>query len=171
MVMVEIDSNAILVEPINNCKDEELTRAYRSMMLRLRRAGIIPKKYILDNEVSESLKTIIQEKYKIQLDLVPPGTHRRNAAELAIRNFKAHFLSVLSGTAQDFPPSLWDRLLPQGKITINLLRQSNATPKVSAYAHLSSPFKYNKIPLAPMGISVQVHEKYIQKRNMGIPHC
>ena len=78
---------------------------------------------------------------------------------MAIRNFKAYFLSVLAGTAQDFPPSLWDRILPQTEIRINLLRQSNATPKVSAYAHLSGPFDYNKIPLAPMGISVQVHEK------------
>ena len=36
MVMVEIDSNAILVEPIKNCKDEELMRAYRTMILKLR---------------------------------------------------------------------------------------------------------------------------------------
>ena len=65
MVMLEIDSNAILVEPINNRKDEELTRAYISMMLRLRRAGIIPKIHILENEVSEALKTIIQDEYKM----------------------------------------------------------------------------------------------------------
>ena len=94
--------------------------------------------------MSEALKTIKQDKYKIKLELVPPGTHRRNAAEVAIRNFKAHFLSVLAGTAQDFPPSLWDRLLPQAEITINLLRQSNATPNVLACAHLSGPFNYNK---------------------------
>ena len=93
----------------------------------------------------------------MQLELVSPGKHRRNATEVAIRNFKAHFLSVLAGTAQDFPSSLWDRLLPQAEITINLLRQSNANPNVSAYAHLSGPFNYNKMPLAPMGISVQVH--------------
>ena len=61
MVMVEIDSNAILVKPIKNHKDEELTQVYISMMLRLRRAGIIPKKHILDNEVSEALNTIIQD--------------------------------------------------------------------------------------------------------------
>ena len=61
MVMVEIDSNAVLVEPINNRKDEELTRTYREMMLRLRQAGMISRKHILDNEVSESLKTIIQD--------------------------------------------------------------------------------------------------------------
>ena len=90
---------------------------------------------------------------------MPAGTHRRNAAEVAIGNFKAHFLSVLEGTAQDFPPSLWDRILPQAEITINLLRQSNATPNILAYTHLSGPFDYNKMPLSPMGISVQVHKK------------
>ena len=159
MVMVEIDSNAILVEPIKSRKDAELTRAYRALMLRLKRAGIEPKKHILDNEVSDAMKTMIKDEYKMELELVPPGCHRRNAAEVAIRNFKAHFLSILAGTDDDFPPSLWDRLLPQAEITINLLRQSNATPKVSAYAHMSGPFDYNKMPLAPMGCAVQVHEK------------
>ena len=107
----------------------------------------------------------------MQLELVPPGTHCRNISEVAIRNFKSNLLSVLAGTAQDFLPSLWDRLLPQSEITINLLRQSNATPNVSAYAHLIGPFDYNKMPLSPMGISVQVHFKNRQKRHMGIPHC
>ena len=66
-------------------------------------------------------------------------------------DFKAHFLSILAGTADDFPMQLWDRLLPQAEITVNLLWQSNATPTVSAYAHLGGPFDYNKMPLAPMG--------------------
>ena len=65
MVMVEIDSNTILVKPIKSCNDAELTRAYRKMILRLLRAGIITKKHILYNEVSEALKTIIQDEYKI----------------------------------------------------------------------------------------------------------
>ena len=104
MVMVEIDSNAILVDPIKSRKDAELTRAYRKIILRLQREGIIPKKHILENEVSEPRKTIIQDKYKMQTELVPPGTHRRNREELAIRNFKEHFLSVLAVTAQDFTP-------------------------------------------------------------------
>ncbi len=78
---------------------------------------------------------------------------------MAIRNFKAHFLSVLAGVANGFPPSLWDCLLPQTEITINLIRQSNATPNVSAYAHLSGLFDYNKMLLAPMGCEAQVHKK------------
>ena len=73
--------------------------------------------------------------------------------------FKAHFLSILACNVPDFPPLLWDSLLTQSGITINLLRQSNATPNVLVYAHLSGPFNYNKIPMALMGISVQVHEK------------
>jgi hypothetical protein len=91
--------------------------------------------------------------------LVPPGCHRRNAAKVAIRNFKAHFLSVLAGVSNDFPLNLWDKLFPQTEITLNLLCQSNATPTISAYAHINGPFDYNKMPLAPMGCNVQVHEK------------
>jgi hypothetical protein len=30
---------------------------------------------------------------------------------------------------------------------------------VPAYAHLSGPFDYNKMPLAPMGCEAQIHEK------------
>ena len=51
MVMVEIDSNAVIVEPLKSRKDPELTRAYKAMMLRLKWLGIVPKKHILDNEV------------------------------------------------------------------------------------------------------------------------
>ena len=82
------------------------------MMLRLKQAGIIPQKHILDNEVSNSMKTIIRDEYKMQLELVPPGFHCRNAAEVAIRNFRAHFLSILAGNATSFPPALWYQVLP-----------------------------------------------------------
>ncbi|KAL7544208.1 hypothetical protein ACHAWF_007592 [Thalassiosira exigua] len=159
MVAVDIDSSGILVEPIKNRSDNELTRAYRQIMRRLHRANIYPKKHVLDNEISAAMKTLIKDEFKMQLELVLSGCHRRNAAEVAIRIFKAHFLSILDGVADDFPANLWDRLLPQAEITINLLRQSNATPTISAYAHLNGPFDYNKMPLAPMGVKVQVHEK------------
>ena len=116
MVMVEIDSNAILIEPMKSRKDDEMIRAYNALLLRLKRAGIVPKKHVLDNEVSENMKNHIRDTCKLNMELVPPGCHRRNAAKVAIRNFKAHFLSV-----DNFPPNLWDRLLPQTDITINLI--------------------------------------------------
>ena len=87
MVMVDINSNVILVEPIKSRKDEEIKQSYLTMMLRLQREGIITKKQILDNTFSEALETIIQDEYKMQIELVPPGTNRRNTAEVEIRNF------------------------------------------------------------------------------------
>ncbi len=159
MVMVEIDSNNILVEPMKNRKDAKMIRAYNALLLQLKWAGNVPKKHVLDNEVSEKMKKHIHDMCKLDMELVPPGCHRRNAAKVAIRNFKAHFLSILAGVADNFPPNLWDWLLPQTKITINLIQQSNATPNLSVYAHLSGPFDYNKMPHAPMGCEAQVHEK------------
>ncbi len=49
MVLVKIDSNAILVEPMKSHKDTEMIQAYNSLLLQLKRAGIIPKKHVLDN--------------------------------------------------------------------------------------------------------------------------
>ena len=53
------------------------------------------------------MKTIICDEYQMVMELVPPGCHQRNATEAAIKNFKAHFISVLAGIADGFPPSLW----------------------------------------------------------------
>ena len=80
MVMVEIDSNAILVDPIKNRTDTDLTRANHAMMLRLKKADIVPQKHILDNEVSHAMNTIIRDDYKMKLELVPPVCHRCNVA-------------------------------------------------------------------------------------------
>jgi len=109
-------------------------------MLQLKRANITPKKHVLDDEISESMKNLIRDQHEMQLELIPPGCHRRSAAEVAIRNFKAHFLIILAGTAEDFPNNLWDKLLLQAEIMVNLLRQSNAMTTVSAYAHMCGPF-------------------------------
>ena len=157
--MVEIDSNAILIEPLKSRKDSELTRAYHVLVMRLNNAGILPRKHVLNNKVSFVMEEVIRDKYKMDMEFVPLGCHRRNTGEVVIRNFKAHFLSFLAGVAEDFPLTLWDRLLPQTDITLNLLRQSNAPPTVYAHAHFRGPFDYNNILLAPMGCAAQINEK------------
>ncbi len=107
------------------------------------------------------MKNHIRDMCKLDKELVPPKCHSCNAAKVAIPicNFKAHFLSVLAGVADEFSPKLWDRLLPQTEITINLIWQSNATSKVLTYAHLSGPFDYNTMPLTSMRCEAKVHEK------------
>eukprot|EP00804_Cyclotella_cryptica_P026914 CCRYP_014752-RA/>CCRYP_014752-RA protein AED:0.54 eAED:0.34 QI:0/0/0/0.5/1/1/2/0/344 len=73
MVMVDIDSSAILVEPIKNRTDIELTRAYSTLITRLHRAGVVPRKHVLDNEISTAMKTLITDTYKMTYELVPPA--------------------------------------------------------------------------------------------------
>lgn len=54
--------------------------------------------------------------------------------------------------------NLWDRLVPQAVITLNLLRQSHKNPAISAYQHVYGNFDYNKTPLGPLGCAVEMHE-------------
>ena len=103
------------------------------------------------------------------LELVPPHCHRRNTAEAAIKNFKNHFISILAGVDPIFPLKLWDKLLPKTKLTLNLLRQSNDAPTSSAQVRLFGNFDFSRIPLAPMGCAVQIHEEASQRRTWA-PH-
>jgi hypothetical protein len=61
---------------------------------------------------------------------VPPGLHRRNAAERAIRTVQNHFIAGLCSVDPNFPIHLWDRLVPQAEISLNLLRGSWINPKL-----------------------------------------
>ena len=65
--------------------------------------------------------------------------HRRNVAKKMIQNFKAHFLSILTGVSSTFPNFLWEKLLPQTELTLNLLRQSDIAPAISAWEHFNGP--------------------------------
>ena len=106
MIMVEIDSRAILAKPMKSQKDAKIIRAYNALLLRLKQAGISPKKHVMDKEVSNRMKSHIRD--NCRLEPVPPGCHCQNAADVGIQNFKNHFLSILAGVADSFPPSLWD---------------------------------------------------------------
>jgi hypothetical protein len=121
MIMVENDSNAIRVEPMKNCKDAKMIWAYIALLLQLNWASIVPKKHVLDNEVSENMKNHIRDTCKLEIEFVPPGCHRCNAVKVAICNLKSRFLSILAGVANEFQPTLCNWLLPQTEITINLI--------------------------------------------------
>ncbi len=96
MVLIEIDSNAILVEAIKNCLAGEMIQAYQVLVEQLCSAGLTPKMHILDNECSIEFKEqIVLNNIKYQL--VPPHNHRWNIVKKAIQVFKAHFISILCG--------------------------------------------------------------------------
>ena len=90
---------------------------------------------------------------------MPPNVHRRNAAERAIRTFKAHFLAGLATCDPEYPITEWDRLLPQAEMTLNMLRTSRCHPKLSAYTYIHGNHDFNKTPLASPGTKVIIHKK------------
>ncbi len=85
--------------------------------------------------------------------------HCRNKAKQMVRHFKNHFLSILAGVDATFPPYLWGLLLPQAKLTVNLLLQATINPKISDWEYENGPFDFNKTPLAPVGHRVLTHAK------------
>jgi hypothetical protein len=68
-----------------------------------------------------------------------------------------------------FTLNLWDRLLPQAEITLNLLRTSRLHPQLSAAAHFHGLVDYNETSFAPPGCKIIAHEKP-GKRRTWAPH-
>jgi hypothetical protein len=64
----------------------------------------------------------------------------------------------LSSVDPTFPLHLWDILLPQGGITLNLLQTSILHPQFSAAAHFHGLVDYNKTAFAPPGYKIIAHE-------------
>ncbi len=83
MVLIEIDSNAILVEAMKKCSAGEMIRVYLILVNCLCNAGVTPKMHILDNKCSEDFKAQTR-KNSMTFQLVPPNDHQRNIAEKAI---------------------------------------------------------------------------------------
>ena len=117
----------------------------------------------MDNaEISDEVKSLLTKAADIlDYKLTPVGLHCRNLAERAIQTFKNHFIAgLLCSTHPDFPLNLWDELIPQCTLTLNLLGQSRLNPQLSAYAHpLHGPFNYARTPIAPPGMKILVHER------------
>ena len=158
MIAYHQQSNMILAAPFKSRADKHRLEAYNSIMQRLKDRNMLVDLQILDNEVSKEYKRTIKEDWGVDFQLVPPNNHRRNLAERAIRTFKAHFLAILAGVSSSFPMSLWDLLLPQTELTLNLLRQATAEPTKSAWEYFNGPFNYDATPLGPLGFDVLIHQ-------------
>eukprot|EP00978_Attheya_sp_CCMP212_P008992 scaffold21179_cov47-Attheya_sp.AAC.3 len=158
LILYDYDSNYIHAEPMPSRSKQSILMAYKKAIAILIKAGLRPKLQRLDNEASAVLQEFMSDE-QIDFQLVPPHIHRRNAAERAIWTFKNHFIAGLCSTDENFRLHLWDRLLSQAMISLNLLRGSRLNPKLSAYAQIHGAFDFNRTPLAPPGTKVLVHEK------------
>ena len=164
MVAVHIDSNYAFQEPMKNRTELEMIRTYQAIVKRMKERNLSLQKHILDNEISDGYKTAIR-KEGMEHELLPPNNHRRSIAERCIQHFKSHFIGILCGVDPSFPMHAWCRLLEQAEMTLNLLRQSNVAPNISAHAHVYGPHNFMRHPLAPIGVAVQSYEMPNQRRS------
>jgi hypothetical protein len=159
MIAFHADGKLILQQAFKTKSDHHCITAYNAIMTRLAAWGLSVDLQILDNEASSAYKEAITFKWNATFQLVPPNMHCRNRAERTIRTFKNHFLAILAGIDAVFPPYLWDLLLPQAELTLNLLRQATLNPRISAWEFFQGPFDFNKMPLGPVGCRVLIHAK------------
>ena len=108
MIAYHCNANIIPVVPFNTRKDTHRIKAYNKIIQRLRDHKLTVDLQILDNEAIAEYKRVIKIKWNINYQLLPPDTHRSNAAEQAIHTFKAHLISIFAGVDHDFPIHLWD---------------------------------------------------------------
>ena len=80
-------------------------------------------------------------------------------AERAISTRKSNFVPDISGTDKLLQMHLWDRIIYQAQITLNILRPSRSNPKVSAHAMMEINFNFKKTSLEPSGTKVIFHEE------------
>ena len=72
MIMCEMDSNSILSEAMKDRTAGEMVRAYQKLLKKLRLAGMVPKKHVLDNEMSNEFKDAVRMN-EMEYKLVPKG--------------------------------------------------------------------------------------------------
>jgi hypothetical protein len=160
--------NYVKVVPMKSRSASEWVKAYDHIHQELTAKGFKPKLQTLDNEASAALKHFFTAN-DVEYQLVPPHCHPRNAAERSIQTFKEHFVAGLSSVDPTFPLHLWDRILPQVEITLNLLWTSRLHPQFFAAAHFQGLVDYNKTAFAPPGCIIIAHEKPVKRRTWA-PH-
>jgi hypothetical protein len=127
LIAYDYDSNAILMRPIKNRTAEALTAAIQDVHNTLAKGGCQPKFHRMDNECPQQVKDYLTKR-DVQYQLAPPDDHRSNAAERAIQTAKNHLAAMWYSTDDNFPMYLWDKTIPQGELTLNLLRGSRINP-------------------------------------------
>ena len=85
--------------------------------------------------------------------------HKRNATERVVRTYKNHFIAALCTLDPLFSLYLWNRLLPQVTMKLNMLWQSWLNPELSAYKQVDGIHNFEQTPLLPLGWKVKINEK------------
>ncbi len=167
MVGIHLDVSYIFCKLMKDQTKGKMILAYQRMVDRMKLLALGLKHHCLDNKCFAKFKESIA-KNRSTHELVPLDCHQCNIAKQAIKTFKNHFISILSGVDDRFPLSLWCHFMQPGELTVNLLQQSNVVPKVSMYAHVYGQHDCMKRPFAPLRCAVMAHVKLKNRQSWDV---
>ena len=169
-VLLSVWNGYVHMEPMANRKSASYARAFEATYAFFHSAhGSTPTLQRLDNETSGELEATLR-KLHTTVTYVPPGSHRRNKAERALRHAKNHIVATLCGAHKDCPSALWSKALPQAELTLNHLRRWATDASKSAWHGLhGNTYDWRAHPIAPFGTRVLIHDKP-DKRASWAPH-
>lgn len=151
------DGRFIKSIPMKGETADDLIQAYDKLISFFKINKRIHTVIKLDNQTSTELENYFEKVAKLKHRYVAPGNHRTLHAERDIRTWKNHFIATRAGTDPSFPKDMWDELLDQVDLTLNLLRSSGVDSK-SAWDYTCGPYDYTANPIGPAGAKVLVYE-------------
>ena len=137
------------MQPMKNRTDACMVAVFKEIYEYLKERNFKPKLHVMENECSKAVQTFIKEQ-EVPIQLVEPGDHHVNAAEIVVKTGKYHLISSLATVAKSIPLQLWFQYMPQIEITLNILRTCRRDPAISTSKALNGLFDYSKTPLVPI---------------------
>jgi len=92
------DQNYIIIRPMKNRSDRSMIKVFKDVYRMMQQKGTNPSLHVPDNECSKAIKTFVVDR-QTAIQLVEPHNHRVNAAEVAVKTAKSHFIASLATVA------------------------------------------------------------------------
>jgi hypothetical protein len=144
------DLNTIIICPMPARTNVAMIATFSEVFSVLCTQDYHPALNVMYNECSKVVKKHIWDN-KTGIQLISLHNHRVNTAEHAIATFKEHFVTALATVDMLCPLQLWDKFLPQVKLTLNLLGFSQRNLAISTNQEIYGGLYSNKTPLTPLG--------------------
>jgi uncharacterized membrane protein YgcG len=164
-ILVSIMNGYIHLELMHDRTKEEYLRVYHAMYAFYKNLHKKPTKQILDNETSAALENFLKDKANAEIQYVPPGMHRQNKSERAIRPSKNCIISMLTTTDPEFPAALlFDEVTTQAEIVINQLKAWHLDPTVNAWTGMhGKPYDHMMHPISVYGMKCVIYDNPLRR--------
>ena len=110
-------------------------------------------------QITKSVHTLKNHSRRLVRNLPTGATQRpskKYSGEIYLY-FQGLFLSVMAGVHPTFPKFMWDNLLVQTQLTLNLLHEVTLNPSILEWEYFNGAFDYTATSLGPIGCKIIIH--------------